>query len=134
EEQAGRVAEGIGRTLGRFARKARPEAERLAQRAKPEAERLARQARAAAEAARPHVEQAGRDALHYSREHQDEIKRAAITGAEFTARNAVPLPLRPIVNAVEADRRRRPPLTDDRAPAPAPAPAPDAPPPPSADA
>ena len=120
DEQVGRAAEGIGRALGRFARKARPEAERLAQRVRPEAERLARSARAAAEAARPHVERAGRDAVQYAREHEDEIKRAARTGAEFTARRAVPLPLRPIVEAVEADRRRRPPLTDTRTPADAP--------------
>lgn len=141
DEQAGRAGE-IGRALGRFARKARPEAERLAQRvrpeaerlaqrvrpeaerlaqrARPEAERLARSARAAAEAARPHVERAGRDAVQYAREHEDEIKRAARTGAEFTARRAVPLPLRPIVDAVEADRRRRPPLTDTRTPVDAP--------------
>jgi len=138
EEQVGRAAEGIGRALGRFARKARPEAERLAQRARPEAERLAqnvsekarqaseqarpeienlaRKARTAAEAALPHVERAGRDAVQFARDHESEIKRAALTSAEFTARRVVPLPLRPIVDAVEADRRRRPPLTDNRAP------------------
>lgn len=134
DEQVGRAAQRFGKTLGKFARRAgpeaerlrqeaerlaqraRPEAERLAQRARPEAERLAQKARAAADAARPHVERAGREAIQYARDHEDEIKRAALTGAEFTARRAVPLPLRPIVNAVEDERRRRPPLRDDRAP------------------
>jgi hypothetical protein len=123
DEQVSRAAETFGRTLGKFARRARPEAERLrqeadrlAQRARPEAERLAQKARAAADAARPHVERAGRDAIQYARDHEDEIKRAALTGAEFTARRAVPLPLRPIVSAVEDEHRRRPPLRDDRAP------------------
>ncbi|MCA9850624.1 MAG: hypothetical protein KC461_08260 [Dehalococcoidia bacterium] len=116
DEQLGEGAERVGRMLGRFARKARATGEELAREARPEAERLARQARIAADAARPHLERAGREAVKYAREHEDEIKRAARTGAEFTARRAIPLPLRPIVDAVEQDRRRRPPLRDDRAP------------------
>ena len=116
DEQLGQGAERVGRALGRFARKARATGKELAREARPEAERLARQARIAADAARPHLERAGREAVKYAREHEDEIKQAARTGAEVTARRAIPLPLRPIVDAVEQDRRRRPPLRDDRAP------------------
>ncbi len=116
EETAARV----GGALGRFARRARAASEQAIQDARPEAERLARQARAAAEAARPHVERAGRtvatEATRFAREHQDEIKRAARVGAELTARRVVPLPLRPLVDALEAEHLHRPaPLTDDRA-------------------
>ncbi|MEX1022667.1 MAG: hypothetical protein WD058_05925 [Dehalococcoidia bacterium] len=128
----------VGGMLGRLARRARPEAERLAERARPEAERLAQRARdlgghaarearpeaerlaqvarAAVEAGRPHLERAGRGALQFARDHDDEIRRAARTGAEFTVRRAIPLPLQPIVHAVEGDLRRRPPLRDDRTP------------------
>lgn len=120
DEQAAIAAERVGGTLGRFAgrwaRKARAAGEEIAREARPEADQLVKRARAAADAARPHVVRAGREAAQYAREHQDEIKDAARTGAAFTARRAVPLPLRPIVEAVEADRRRRPPLRDDRAP------------------
>lgn len=116
DEQVGQAAERLGRALGRFARQARSAGEELAREARPEAERLARQARTAAEAARPHLERAGREAVRYAREHEDDIKRAARVGASYTARRVVPLPLRPIVDAVEADRRRRPPLRDDRDP------------------
>lgn len=133
-----RTVSRIGGVLGRFAqrardvgeqaaRDARPEVERLAQRAKaaaedarPEAERLAqltaRRAKAAADAARPHVERAGRDAVRYARDHEDELKRAARVGAGFTARRVIPLPLIPIVDAMQAEAMRRPaPLLDDRA-------------------
>lgn len=105
----------VGGALGRFARRALSAGEQAARDARPEAERLAQKARAAAEAARPHVERVGRDAVRYARDHEDELKRAARVGAEFTARNAIPLPLRPVVDAIEAERLIRPaPLRDDR--------------------
>lgn len=131
DEQAGVAAERLGRVLGRFARKAKVTGGGLAREARPDAELLARKARAAADAARPHVERAGREALKYAREHEGEIKQGARTAAEFTARRAVPLPLRPIVTAVEEDRRRRPPLRDDRTPEGAPPHDASAPPPPA---
>lgn len=119
--EAERLAQRAREVGEQVARDARPEAERLAQRAReageharPEAERLAAKARAAAEAARPHVERAGRDAVRYVRDHDDELKRAGKTAAEFAAFRAVPLPLQPLIRAVEREVRPRPPLRDDR--------------------
>jgi hypothetical protein len=117
----------LGGVLGRAARRAVALGEEAAREARPEAERLAQQARAAAEAARPRIEEAGRQAIRYVRDHDEEIKRAAIVAGEITARQVMPARLRPIVHAIEADRWRRAPLRDDRMP-PAPrAAAPDAP-------
>jgi hypothetical protein len=98
----------VGGILGRFARRARAVGGQAAAEARPEAERLARQARAAAEAARPHVERAGRDAARYVREHDQEIKDAATAGARIAAMRAVPVPFRPVVDALGASQPRPP--------------------------
>ncbi|MDP2327821.1 MAG: hypothetical protein Q8M79_07015, partial [Dehalococcoidia bacterium] len=111
----------IGGALGRLVRSARraarpgPERDRLVEQAheaveaaRPQAERLAKQAKAAADAARPHVVRAAREVTAYTREHQDEIKRAAGTGASELARRAVPPTLRPIANVVEQELRKPP--------------------------
>ncbi|MDO9443945.1 MAG: hypothetical protein Q7K37_01415 [Dehalococcoidia bacterium] len=118
--EASRDAAGnVGGALGRLVRSARrvarpgPERDRLVEQAheaveaaRPQAERLAKQAKAAAEAARPHVVRAAREAAAYTREHQDEIKRVAGTGATEFARRAVPPTLRPIANVVEQELRK----------------------------
>lgn len=100
------VAERIGRSLGRFARAARA----AARTAQPEAERLAKQARDAAEAARPHVQRAAGDAAEraarFLQEHDQEIKRAASTGARIVAYRSTPAYLRPIVSAATEDLLR----------------------------
>lgn len=97
-----RTAARVGGVLGRFAQRT--------------AQQAAQRAKAAAEAARPHVERTGRDALRYARDHEDEIKRVARVGAGLTARRVVPMPLVPIVDAMQAEALRRPaPLRDDRA-------------------
>lgn len=101
--------------LGRFARRALAVGEQAARDARPEAERLAKQARAAAEAARPHIERAGQDAVRYVREHDTEIKEAAKAGARITARRAVPVPFRPVVDALDLSRPRRIERIDDDA-------------------
>jgi hypothetical protein len=113
-ERMQEVAGRLGRMLGRSVQRARAAGEEAARDARPEVERLARSARSAAETARPHVEQAGRSAIQYVRDHNDEIKRAARVGAELTAHQVLPMRLRPIVAAVEADRWRRAPYRDDR--------------------
>lgn len=96
----------------RMARDAAERAKRAAEAAKPEAERLARQARAAAEAARPHAERAANEAARYAREHEDELREAASKAARFVA----PVPLRPAVDAMDAELRRKPaPPEDDGA-------------------
>jgi hypothetical protein len=81
-------------------------AQHAAEQARPEAQRLARQARAAAEAARPHLERAGREAGRYVREHDEELRRAAITGAEVAARHVMPPGVARIIDAAQAARPR----------------------------
>ena len=119
-ERMQEVAGRLGRMLGRSVQRARTVGEEAARDARPEVERLARSARSAAEVARPHVEQAGRSAIQYVRDHNDDIKRAARVGAELTAHQVLPMQLRPIVAAVEADRWRRTPYRDNRTDAQAP--------------
>ncbi|GMU41559.1 MAG: hypothetical protein AMXMBFR23_24250 [Chloroflexota bacterium] len=110
------AAASAGGALGRLVRRARevaspgPERDRLVEQAreaieaaKPQAERLARQAKAAADAARPHVERAAREAVQYTRDHQDDIRRVAGTGAIEFARRSVPPTLRPVADAVERE-------------------------------
>ncbi|MEE8337812.1 MAG: hypothetical protein V3R95_07105 [Dehalococcoidia bacterium] len=123
------AGDGDGRSvLGRFARKAaraarrlqreaeehRPAAERAAREAaerlrnaadaaKPEVERLARGAKAAADAALPHIERAAKDAIDYTREHQDQIRGAAGKAGRVAARGVTPAPLRPALDAFEQE-------------------------------
>lgn len=119
-DRAQEIATRLGGLLGRTAHRARERGEEAMRDARPEAERVARAARTAADAARPRIEQAGRDAVRFVRDHDGEIKRAARIGAEVAAQRAMPVPLRPIVAAIEADRWRRAPLRDERATTPLP--------------
>jgi len=112
--RANEVATRIGRLIGRTAHRARELGEEAAREARPEAERLAHATRDAVERARPLVEQAGRDAVRYVREHDQEIKRIARVSAEVTAHQVMPGRLRPIVAALEAERWQRAPLRDAR--------------------
>lgn len=90
-------------------------AREAAETARPHVERAAEQAKAAAEAALPRVEEAGRAALRYTREHEDDLKRASGRAAQTIARNAVPRPLRGAVDAFE-EGLREPPPPPERAP------------------
>jgi hypothetical protein len=97
----------------RTVREAADRAKRAAEAALPEAERLARQARAAADAARPHVERAAHEAAVYAREHEDELRDAASKAARFVA----PAALRTALDAMEAERQRKPaPVEDEDTP------------------
>ncbi len=116
----GRFARGAARTARRLQREAeerRPGAERAAREAgdrvrraadaaKPEVERLARGAKAAADAALPHIERAAKDAVDYTREHQDQIKGAAGKAGRVAARGVTPAPLRPAIDAFQEEVTR----------------------------
>lgn len=116
----GRFARGAARAARRVQREAedrRPDAERAAREAaerirkaadaaKPEVERLARTAKAAADAALPHIERAAKDAIDYTREHQDQIKGAAGKAGRVAARGITPAPLRPAIDAFEQELTR----------------------------
>jgi multidrug efflux pump subunit AcrA (membrane-fusion protein) len=132
EDDIERIASQGASALNRFVRRAaksaraaaeaaRPEAERLARQARdaaeaarPEAERLARQARdaaeAAARAARPRVERAAREARQYLEEHDEELRRAGRVGAHYIVARSIPVPIRPLVDAMgrEISRPRAP--------------------------
>lgn len=113
----GRFARGAARAARRLQHEAeerRPAAERAAHdaaerlrkaadAAKPEVERLGRNAKAAADAALPHIKRAAKDAIDYTREHQDEIKGAAGKAGRVAARGVTPAPLRPAIDAFEAE-------------------------------
>ena len=114
--RAARAARGIRKSARRqrpaaerAAREAGEQVRRAAEAARPRAERLARQAKDAAEAARPRVERAARDAADqardYTREHGDDIRRAAGRAARGAARGLTPRPLRPAVDAFEEELR-----------------------------
>ena len=115
------VAAQIGRSLGRFVRKAhdaaldaQPEAELMARRAakiaketvdaaRPEAERLAQEA---IEASRPAAERAAK----YVREHEDEIRKVGGVAGEAIAWKVLPRPLRPFLSGtVSKFLRQKPP-------------------------
>ncbi|MEZ4553884.1 MAG: hypothetical protein AB7L91_03850 [Dehalococcoidia bacterium] len=116
-ELARRTAEQHRPAAERAAREAAERARHAVEAAKPEAERLARQARAAAEAARPHVERAAGDAANYAREHEDEIRNAAARAA----RTVAPRPLRPAIDAMSEELKKRPePESGEEPPAAAP--------------
>jgi len=99
-------AESFGRSLGRLARSARA----AARAAQPEAERLARQALEAGEAAVPHVKRASRAAAEragqFVRDNNDDIQRAAATGASLAAGRSGPI-LRPVILAVADEVNRK---------------------------
>lgn len=86
-------------------------AREAAETARPHVERAAEQARAAAEAALPRVEEAGRAALRYTREHEDDLKRASTRAAQTIAKGAIPRPLRSAADAFEAGLREAPPAS-----------------------
>ena len=126
----GRRAVRAARGVGKGARQQRPAAERAAREAgeqlrraaeaaRPRAEQLARQAKDAAEAARPRVERAAHDAAgqarDYTREHGDDIRRAAGRAARGAARGLTPRPLRPAVEAFEEELRSSEQSTPDEA-------------------
>jgi len=133
--EVGEAATRVGGLLGRVTRRtlaageqlahdAKPEVERLAKRARPEAERLAKRARAAAEAVKPHLERAGREATQYVKDHDAEIKHAAVTGASIASRRIVPPTYRPVIDALGLSHVRpplrqpplqQPPLADEAA-------------------
>jgi zinc ribbon protein len=77
-KQAADLGAAFGRKAGRLVKAARPGLERLAART------------------RPGVEKAGRDAVQYAREHEDELKQAAMR----LARARVTGPLGLVVDAV----------------------------------
>src|SRR5436309_12066133 len=77
-KQAADLGAAFGRKAGRLVKAARPGLERLAART------------------RPGVEKAGRDAVQYAREHEDELKQAAIR----LARARVTGPFGLVVDAV----------------------------------
>ena len=98
--------------VAQAARRAGDEARRAAEAAQPHAEELSRRARDAMRAARPVAEQALRDTARYTREHEEELRRAAAAGASAAARVATPPHLRPALDAFERGLR-----TGDEAPA-----------------
>jgi hypothetical protein len=108
-EAARKAAEEHRPAAERAARDAAERARQLAEAARPEVERRARQAKVAGEAALPHAQRAAREAAEYAREHEAEIKAAASRGAEVAARIVVPRPLRPAVDAMGEELRRKPP-------------------------
>ncbi|MEX2446488.1 MAG: hypothetical protein WD734_04040 [Dehalococcoidia bacterium] len=112
EAKAARLGGMVGRFARRFAADARPEAERAGRLAAERARLAAQHGLAAAQAARPHVERAAGQARGYVHDHDDEIRRAARVAASLAATRAVPLPLRPIVDAASQELRR-PPLRVD---------------------
>ncbi len=112
-EAARRMAEERRPAAERAAHDVAEQAKRAVEAARPEAERLARQARAAAEAARPHVEHAAQEAASFAREHEDDLKSVAARAARIVA----PLPLRPALDAIEEElRRKSPPQENDTTP------------------
>lgn len=85
------------------AERGRPGAEHAAREAKERAER-------AASAARPHIEHAAQGAANFAREHQDELKSAALRAARIAARLGVPPHVR---EAFEAELHRDDPKPSD---------------------
>jgi membrane protein involved in colicin uptake len=81
----------------------RPAVEQAAREAKERAGR-------AAEAARPHIEQAAQGAANFAKEHQSEIKSAALRAARIAARLTVPPRVR---EAFEAELHRDDPKPTD---------------------
>jgi hypothetical protein len=71
-----RGAEELGRKAARLLRQGKPRVEKAIRDARPHVERVV-------ERAKPHAEKAARDAWRYAQEHEDEIKRAALTGARM---------------------------------------------------
>lgn len=115
----------VGGLFDRLARRAVREVgngiRRATDAAAPEMERLARQARVAAKTAKPHVDavkprvqKAARDAAErtrtYTRDHNDEIRRAAGSAGRAAVRGVTPSPLRPAVDAFQQE------MTKDGAP------------------
>jgi hypothetical protein len=70
---------------GKLVKNAGPEARRLIDESRPRIEKAVQEVRPKVEKAveqyRPRVEQAGRDAVRYAQEHQEELKSLAIKGA-----------------------------------------------------
>lgn len=77
----------IGRIAGRLVKKAGPRTRQFIDENKPRVEKAIQDARPKVEKAvetyRPKVEQAGRDAVRYAQEHEDEIRAMALKGARM---------------------------------------------------
>ena len=73
---AGKLVKNAGPRTKRFIDENRPKVEKAIQDARPKVEK-------AVEEYKPKVEQAGRDAVRYAQEHQDEIKGMALKGARM---------------------------------------------------
>lgn len=77
----------IGRLAGKIVKNAGPRTKQLIDENKPRVEKAIQDARPKIEKAveeyRPKVEQAGRDALRYAQEHEDEIRAMALKGARM---------------------------------------------------
>ena len=83
QERAGE----LGRLAGKFVKNAGPRTKKLIDEGRPRVEKAIQDARPKVEKAveqyRPKVEQAGRDAVRYAQDHQDEIKGMALKGARM---------------------------------------------------
>jgi hypothetical protein len=77
----------LGRKAGKFVKNAGPRTKKLIEENRPKVEKAIQDARPKVEKAveqyRPRVEQAGRDAVRYAQEHEDEIKGMALKGARM---------------------------------------------------
>src|SRR3990172_8909279 len=93
EDLGGKPGSRQAQSMRDLARKVR----RALDEARPEVDRVARQAA-------PHLDRAVRGALDFAREHDDEIKRAALRAA----RSFAPRPLRPALHWLERARSIRP--------------------------
>ena len=105
QETAREVTDTARPHVAQAAKRAGDEARRAAEAAQPHAEELSRRARGAMRAARPVAEQALRDTARYTREHEEELRRAAAAGASAAARVATPPHLRPALDAFERGLR-----------------------------
>ena len=99
------VADAARPRVEQAARRAGDEARRAAEAAQPHADELSRRARNAMRSARPVAERALRDTARYTKEHEQELRRAAAAGAGAAARVATPPHLRPALDAFERGLR-----------------------------
>ena len=79
----------------------KPKVDEFVTRTKPKVEELVTRAK-------PKVEEAGKDAIRYVREHEDEIKRAAST----VARYRLPIPLRVAFDSLRPDQNQTKPAAE----------------------
>lgn len=84
---AGKLLKNAGPRAKRFVEENRPRLEKAVQDARPKVEKAIEEARPRIEKAveqyRPKVEEAGRNALKYAEEHEEEIRAMAIKGARM---------------------------------------------------